>query len=133
MLSENFYFYDQTVRVVYVSYVSSLCKMTLLVFQLGDNGIISINDSYNDWTPKLLPFSSKGFVAPYWADVDLRGAGQIYYRQTKNPVLLARATYEIQKVFPLPYPFSQYLIVTNLFIVTWDAVGYYSEGTDKVG
>ena len=92
-----------------------------------------MNHPFNNWLPKSLPFNPAGFITPYWAEVDLWGAGQIYYRQTKNPVLLARATYEIQKVFPLPYPFSQYLTVTNLFIVTWDAVGYYSRGTDKVG
>ena len=97
---------------------------------MGDNGIISLNTSYNAWTPRLLPFSGPGsqFIAPYWADTDIRGTGQVYYRQTKDPVLLTRATNEIQRAFTL----YQNLSVTNLFIVTWDAVGYFSIQTNKV-
>ena len=67
-------------------------------------------------------------IAPYWADFDTRGIGQIYYRQTNNSALLARATNEIQMAFPT----SQNVNVTNLFIITWDSVGYYNSGTDKV-
>ena len=132
-LSENFYFYGQAIRDVYVRKFTNKCKMMLLIFQVGDNGIIGLNSVYNIWTPKLLPFNGAQFIAPYWADVDLTGTGQVYYRQTKNPVLLARATSEIQTAFPLSYPFSKYLTVTNLIVVTWDAVGYYPEHTDKVG
>ena len=68
------------------------------------------------------------FIAPYWADTDLRAAGQVYYRQTKDPVLLARATDEIQRTYRL----SQNVIVTNLVVVTWDAVGYFNSNIDKV-
>ena len=97
-------------------------------FQVGDNGIISLNNSFNFWTPILLPLNGNRFIAPYWADVDLTGTGEVYYRQTTNPTLLARATKHIQAAFP----FSQNVIITNLFIVTWDAVGYYLSGTNKV-
>lgn len=68
------------------------------------------------------------FIAPYWSDVDLTGTGKILYRQTKNPVLLARATNEISNAFPS----SQNVTVTNLVIVTWDAVGYFYKHADKV-
>ena len=67
-------------------------------------------------------------IAPYWADVDIRGTGDIYYRQTADPYLLARATSEIRAAFPL----SQHVVITNLLIATWDKVGYYSQNTDKV-
>ena len=89
-----------------------------------------MNKSYNAWTPRLLPLNSPRvqFVAPYWADTDLTGTGQVYYRQTNDPVLLARATNEIQRVFTL----YQSLDVTNLFIATWDAVGYYHRQANKV-
>ena len=89
--------------------------------------MISLSSSNNAYDPKSLPQASS-FIAPYWADTDLRGTGQVYYRQTKDPVLLARATNEIQTAFPL----SQDVLVTNLVIATWDAVGYYDFGTDKV-
>ena len=87
-----------------------------------------MNNPYNVWDPLLLPLNRTQFIAPYWADFDSRGTGQVYYRQTKDPTLLARATKEIREAFPL----YQHVIVTNLFIVTWDAVGYYSYGIDKV-
>ena len=88
-----------------------------------------MNHSYNARTPSYSPLRRVQFIAPYWADVDLKGFGQVYYRQTKDTVLLARATNEIQRHFPL----SQNVIVTNLLIVTWDAVGYYNRHNDKVG
>ena len=53
----------------------------------------------------------------------------MFYRQTRDPNLLARATNEIRAAFPM----SQDVIVYNLLIVTWDDVGYYYYGTDKVG
>ena len=61
--------------------------------------------------------------------MDTRGTGEIYYRETTNSTLLARATNEIETAFPI----TQNVNITNLFIATWDAVGYYSRGTDKVG
>ena len=67
-------------------------------------------------------------IAPFWADVDTRGTGNVYYRQTNDPNLLARATNEIKSVFLT----SSNITVINLLIVTWDAVGYYSQHTDKV-
>ena len=67
-------------------------------------------------------------IAPYWADVDTRGTGQIFFRQTTDPSLLARALSEIKAAYPL----SQNIAITNLFIVTWDAVGYYNNEIDKV-
>ena len=67
-------------------------------------------------------------IAPFWADVDTRGTGNVFYRQTTDPNLLARATNEIKSAFRT----SSNTTITNLLIVTWDAVGYYSQHTDKV-
>ena len=68
------------------------------------------------------------FVAPYWADVDIRGTGQVFYRETTDPSLLARASSEIRVLLNMSEDFE----ITNLFIATWYAVGYYEGGTDKV-
>jgi len=87
-----------------------------------------LTNLYNYYKPNQLPLRNPRFIAPYWADVDIRETGEIYYRQTDNPVLLARATNELQTAFPM----SQNLNITNLLIVTWDAVGYFSRGIDKV-
>ena len=67
-------------------------------------------------------------IAPYWADVDTRGTGDIYYRQTTDPSLLARAISEIRAAFPI----LQNVTITNMFIATWDSVGYYYRNTNKV-
>ena len=67
-------------------------------------------------------------IAPYWADVDLRGIGRVFYRQTIDPSLLARATSEIRAVFPD----SQNVTIKNLLIATWNKVGYYFQNVDKV-
>ena len=87
-----------------------------------------MSSPFNEYTPKSLQNLKNRFIVPYWADVDLRGTGQVYYRQTKDPVLLARATNEIHRAFPS----SKNMTVINLLIVTWDAVGYYNKHTDKV-
>ena len=87
-----------------------------------------MNISHNSYEPQSIPLYAPRFIAPYWCDVDLRGTGNVFYRQTKDPALLARATNEIRNAFPS----SQNVIVTNLLIVTWDAVGYYYRHTDKV-
>ena len=87
-----------------------------------------MTNTYNFWTPGPLPIDGPQFITPFWADVDLTGTGQVYYRQTNDTVLLARANNEIQAAFAM----SENVNITNLLIVTWDAVGYYSGRTDKV-
>ena len=111
------------VEVVYV------IISVIYVKQINDNGVISFNSRYNVRTPLSLPLSgSYRIIAPYWADVDTRGTGRIYYRQTSDPALIAKATSEIRRGFPM----SQNVTITNLLIATWDAVGYYYRNSDKV-
>ena len=70
----------------------------------------------------------QSIIAPYWADVDLRGTGQVFYRQTTDPSLLARATNEIRAAIPR----AQSMTITGLLIATWSEVGYFFQNTDKV-
>ena len=97
---------------------------------MGVDGVISLDeDIYLGSTPCSFPLTrTDEIIAPYWADVDTRGTGDIYYRQTTDPSLLARATSEIITAFPD----SPDLTITNMFIATWDRVGYYNQRTDKV-
>jgi len=67
-------------------------------------------------------------VAPFWADVDTRGTGNVWYRESINPDLLDRANREIARVFPAQIPFT----ASDLFIATWEGVGYFNSKTDKV-
>ena len=97
--------------------------------QVNDNGVISFNSRYNVRTPLSLPLSgSYRIIAPYWADVDTRRAGQIFYRQTTNASLLVRATNQIRAAFPA----SQDVTIQSLLIATWSNVGYSYYNSDKV-
>ena len=101
----------------------------LLLLQVNDNGIISFGSCYNARTPLPLPLSgNRQIIAPYWADVDTRGSGDVYYRQTTDPDLLARATSEIRAAFPRALNNT----ISNLLIATWHNVGYYFRKDDKV-
>ena len=103
--------------------------MRYVCTQVNDNGVISFNSRYNVRTPLSLPLSgSDQIIAPYWADVDTRGTGQIFYRQTTNASLLVRATNKIRAAFPA----SQGVTIRSLLIATWSSVGYYYYNTDKV-
>ena len=117
---------------MYVTFPSDLLYKWIIasLLQINDNGIISIDNRYNSHTPQLLPVrdNAQRIIAPYWADVDTRGSGNIYYRQTTDPDLLARATTEIRANFPN----AQKITIRNLLIATWDEVGYYYYGHDKV-
>ena len=77
-------------------------------------------------TPLSLPLSEHKIIAPYWADVDIIGTGNIYYRQTTDPSLLTRANSEIRAAFP------ESLNISSLLIATWNRVGYYFQHTEKV-
>jgi len=97
--------------------------------QVSVDGVISLDRSILRPTPSSLPLTGTDkIIAPYWADVDTRGTGDIYYRQTTDPSLLARATSEIRAAFPD----SLDVTISNMFIVTWDKVGYYNRNSDKV-
>ena len=67
-----------------------------------------------------------GIIAPYWADVDTRGTGTVYYRESTDPNLLGRAASQIQGTVATSF------MPSHLFIATWDAVGYFNNRTDKV-
>ena len=99
------------------------------VVQVNTNGVISFSPYFDDSTPHLFPLSGTDkIIAPYWADVDATGTGDIYYRKTTDNNLLARATKQIRIAFPNVHVAS----AEYLLIATWDRVGYYPEQTDKV-
>ena len=92
---------------------------------------------FDSHAPHSLPINKYKFVAPFWADADIRNSlqgqtgfhiGDVYYSQSTNPDLLARATNEIKEVFPQ----SEDFIITSLFIATWREVAYFSMHVNKV-
>uniref|UniRef100_A0A4W3IUJ9 Sushi, nidogen and EGF like domains 1 n=1 Tax=Callorhinchus milii TaxID=7868 RepID=A0A4W3IUJ9_CALMI len=73
------------------------------------------------FTPVAFPISNdRRVVAAFWADVDNRRAGKVFYRETKDPVLLQRATSDIRRYFPEFAEFStQWAFITTWFEVTF--------------
>ena len=80
--------------------------------------------------PQAFPLNNLQLIAPYWADADTRddGSGTVWYRETDEFALLARAAGDIQAVFISQSTFSP----THLFIATWERVGYFNLNTDLV-
>ena len=98
--------------------------------------MISFTSQVCTFTPEAFPLEgSLQLIAPYWADVDTQssGSGNVWYRETSDPELIARARSDIMRD-PLLFPqvdFSTFL-PTSIFIATWDHVGYYNQRSDKV-
>ncbi|NXO77419.1 TECTA protein, partial [Sitta europaea] len=79
------------------------------------------------YTPDPFPLvDGHPFVAPYWADVDNVLGGDIFYRQTTDPVLLEDISRDITQYFPKS-PFT----ATWALVVTWDHVAYYGSTSEK--
>ncbi|MCD6065712.1 MAG: hypothetical protein K0S33_538 [Bacteroidetes bacterium] len=72
---------------------------------INNNGNVSFGSSYSTFSSSPFPSNQYVMVAPFWGDVDTRGAGSglVYYKMT-----------------------ADYLIVR------WQTVGYYSNYDDKL-
>ncbi|KAF1561266.1 Alpha-tectorin, partial [Eudyptes schlegeli] len=94
---------------------------------VNNNGVISFGVRVKQYTPDPFPLADgRPFVAPYWADVDNVLGGEIFYRETTDPVLLARITKNINQYFP-KIPFT----AIWAFVATWDHVAYYGSTSNK--
>lgn len=69
---------------------------------INTNGNISFNAPFSTSTALPLPQNTFQFIAPFWADVDTRGTGAVWYRLTS----------------------------TALYVV-WEEVGYFDQNTDR--
>ena len=75
-----------------------------------------------------LPLANLPLAAPFWGDVDTRGSGEVFFRQTNNQSLLASVGTQIQMSFMDSLQF----LPTSVFIATWSNVGYYDMHTELV-
>ncbi|XP_025965131.1 sushi, nidogen and EGF-like domain-containing protein 1 isoform X4 [Dromaius novaehollandiae] len=89
---------------------------------VNNNGIISFLKEVSQFTPVAFPISKdRRVVAAFWADVDNRRAGDVYYRESKDQAILARATKDIAQYFPEFPDFSAQWV----FIATWYRVTFF--------
>jgi len=70
---------------------------------INNNGNISFGSTYSTFSANPFPDPSFVMVAPFWADVDTRGTGEVWYK-----------------------------IMPGYAIIRWHNVGYYSSQTDKI-
>ncbi|XP_023223735.1 nidogen-1-like [Centruroides sculpturatus] len=95
--------------------------------QVNDNGLLSflteVPAFFNAQFPLTYPI-----IAPLYSDVDTRGTGRIYYRETRAADLLERASRDIHRHFSQSSNFQP----ISIFIATWDGVGHYEKGVGLV-
>lgn len=89
---------------------------------MNTNGVISFLRDVSQYTPDAFPLgSNRRLVAPFWADVDTRVGGQVFYRETSDPSLLQLATHDVTNTFVDHRTFK----ATWLLIATWYEVAFY--------
>ncbi|XP_065916685.1 uncharacterized protein [Dysidea avara] len=109
--------------------LAETCDLANRTVYINENGVISFGSPFNVHTPSSLPLNGTDeIIAPYWADVDTRRTGNIYYRQTTDPSLLFKANREIRAAFPM----CGDVTIQNLLIATWHRVGYHFTKSDKI-
>ncbi|CAG5119632.1 unnamed protein product, partial [Candidula unifasciata] len=94
---------------------------------VNNNGVISFFDELRTYRPEDFPLTEKiPIIAPYWADVDISiSNGTVWYRESRDPQLLAKATNEI-RAFSAYRNFQAYWV----FVATWDEVGFFGASED---
>uniref|UniRef100_A0A8C2D1U9 Sushi, nidogen and EGF-like domains 1 n=1 Tax=Cyprinus carpio TaxID=7962 RepID=A0A8C2D1U9_CYPCA len=89
---------------------------------VNNNGLVSFLREVSQFTPVAFPIAGdRRVVAPFWADVDNRRAGKVFYRESKHPAILRRATADINRYFP-EFPM---FVTTWVLIATWHQVTFF--------
>ena len=65
-------------------------------------------------------------IAPFYADIDTRGVGQVYWRASTEPEDLSRAANLVRQYYQTEFQPKE------IVVITWDQVGYFDNMTDKV-
>ncbi|PIO32814.1 hypothetical protein AB205_0165870 [Aquarana catesbeiana] len=114
-----------TAQWVFVATWHRVAYFGSLTNKVNNNGLLSFNSPTSQYVPQALPAAfGNPFLAIFWADVDNRLAGDIYYRESTDPSLLSRATTDIRTYF-----YAVNFTAQWVFVATWHRVAYYGEGT----
>ena len=96
---------------------------------MNNIGLLSFGAGRGQFTLDGFPLGDGRFIiVPFWGDVDTRGTGTVWYRETTDTSLLLQARNEIRAAFVDQMSFEP----ETLFIATWDHVGYFYRHTDLV-
>ena len=94
---------DDYTYMLTLPFVFSLYGTPYTSFWINNNGNVTFDEGLYDYDPWGFPIQDYPMLAPFFADVDTRGAGAVWYKLEPNRV-----------------------------IVIWDQVGYYGSHTDKL-
>ena len=76
----------------------------------------------SQFTPDAFPLGdNRSLVAPFWADVDTRIGGDVFYRETTDPNLLQQATDDVTATFVEQRNFK----ATWILIATWYRIAFF--------
>ncbi|XP_040550999.1 sushi, nidogen and EGF-like domain-containing protein 1 [Gallus gallus] len=115
-LSEKFSFYGQSYTDLYVN----------------NNGVVSFGTGVPEFTPHPFPLPGRRpFVAPYWADVDTRLGGDVFYRESRSEELLRGVARDIAPIVAPHPPTDGAPIPTWAFVATWDRVPFFGAASKK--
>ena len=88
--------------------------------------MISFLLEVSQFTPDAFPLGdNRRLIAPFWADVDTRNGGVVYYRETQDLAIRTRVSDEIRKYFVRQRKFTAKWVL----IVTWLNVAAYGGGS----
>ena len=97
--------------------------ISYIFLKVNTNGVISFKDSVEAFIPVTFPTeNNQPMIAPYWADVDTRNGGEVFYRQSASVELFQRATNDVKKYFATQFPSFQ---ASWVFIATWQNVSRF--------
>ncbi|XP_049629341.1 sushi, nidogen and EGF-like domain-containing protein 1 [Suncus etruscus] len=89
---------------------------------VNNNGVISFLKEVSQFTPAAFPIAKdRCVVAAFWADVDNRHAGDVFYREATDAATLRRASADVKHYFPELPGFS----ATWAFVATWYRVTFF--------
>lgn len=94
---------DYYTSVIPLPFAFDFYGTTYTEFYINNNGNVSFGNPYSTFTPSGFPVNDFPMLAPFWADIDTRSVGQVFYKMESSRVT-----------------------------VIWNAVGYFSNHTDKL-
>jgi len=95
--------------------------------RIYNNGYVSLGGGVTGgYTPRPFPFRGAPMIAPYWADVDTRGTGSVYYKSSTSSSDLNRAAGLISSTYRTSFR------PNRVYVVTWYRVGAYYRSRSPV-
>ncbi|XP_070401978.1 sushi, nidogen and EGF-like domain-containing protein 1 isoform X2 [Nothobranchius furzeri] len=89
---------------------------------VNNNGLVSFLREVSQFTPVAFPIAGdRRVVAPFWADVDNRRAGRVFFRESRDPSILKRASGDVRTYFSEFPTFN----ATWVLISTWHEVTFF--------